>query len=98
MYSIDLEKTFDRVQHNKMLQIVESIEEIDDKNIRRIANLYRYQLSNVRVRNQISDKIKIKRGIRQECILSPFFFNLYFEQICKIAFDGDHKQVGGCTK
>lgn len=78
--AIDFEKAFDRVHHNKMLEILKA-SGIDDKDIRIIGNLYWHQRAAVKIEEHFTDDIEIKRGVRQGCILSPLLFNLYSEEI-----------------
>lgn len=84
--AIDFEKAFDKVRHGKMLQLLKK-SGIDDKDIRVIANLYWGQTACVRVGNQLSEEIEIKRGVRQGCVLSPMLFNLYSEEILNEVLD-----------
>ena len=46
-----------------------------------VRNLYVGQEATVRTRCGIMDWFKIGKGIRQDCIISPCFFNLYAEYI-----------------
>ena len=46
-------------------------------------NLYWKQTAAVKVEDQLSDWIKIKRGVRQGCVLSPDLFSLYSEIILR---------------
>ncbi len=84
---IDYEKAFDRVQHQKMLEILQRIG-LDSRDVRLIANLYWNQSASVRVENELSDEVQIQRGVRQGCVLSPLLFNLYSEMILSEALDG----------
>lgn len=79
---IDFEKAFDKVKHQKMLDILKNTG-LDDKDIRIIANLYWKQKANVRIEECHSDEIEICRGLRQGCILSPLLFNIYSEELFK---------------
>ena len=84
---IDFEKAFDRVQHSKMIEVLQRIG-LDDKDIRFIANLYWNQRATIRIDGQLSEEICIRRGVRQGCILSPLLFNAYAEMIFSEAIEG----------
>uniref|UniRef100_A0A8D8L8K4 Craniofacial development protein 2 n=1 Tax=Cacopsylla melanoneura TaxID=428564 RepID=A0A8D8L8K4_9HEMI len=77
---IDFEKAFDRIKHDKLIEILEDIG-IDDKDVRIIRNLYWQQSARVRIEGNCTDPVNIKRGTRQGCVLSPQFFNIYSEYI-----------------
>uniref|UniRef100_A0A8D8LPD3 Craniofacial development protein 2 n=1 Tax=Cacopsylla melanoneura TaxID=428564 RepID=A0A8D8LPD3_9HEMI len=81
---IDYEKAFDRVKHEKLIEILKS-KKIHDWDIRLIANLYWKQIANIKVESDLSSGVVIKRGVRQGCILSPLLFNMYSETIFKEA-------------
>ena len=53
----------------------------DGKYIKIIRNLYWDQTASVRIINELSDEIRIQRGVRQGCVASPTLFNLYMEII-----------------
>ena len=77
---IDYAKAFDRCQHHKMISALQKLG-IDDKDIRLITNLYWNQSAQVKVEDQLTDQVKIMRGVRQGCVLSPILFNIYSEEI-----------------
>lgn len=77
---IDYAKAFDRCQHEKMISALQRIG-IDDRDIRIITNLYWNQSAQVRIGDQMSDQVEIRRGVRQGCVLSPTLFNIYSEEI-----------------
>lgn len=80
MCFIDFEKAFDRVQHQKLIEILKQ-KNIDGRDIRLIANLYWSQKAKIKIEDQTSDEMEIKRGVRQGCVLSPLLFNVYSEAI-----------------
>lgn len=66
---------------------------IDTRDTRIIINLYWNQKAVVRIENETTEEIEIKRGVRQGCILSPLLFNLYSEAIFKEALSEDPKGI-----
>ena len=46
-----------------------------------LRNLYADQEATVRTGHGITDQFQIKKGVCQGCILSPYLFNLYAENI-----------------
>ena len=50
-----------------------------------LRNLYADQEATVRTGHGTTDWFQIGKGVRQGCILSPFFFNLYAEHIMRNA-------------
>lgn len=77
---IDYQKAFDKVQHNKMIEVLRTTG-IDEKDLRIIINLYWHQTASIRVEGDYSEDISIRRGVRQGCVLSPTLFNLYSEYV-----------------
>ena len=92
---IDYTKAFDRVNHEKLIQIMQKAN-IPKHEIRLIVNLYWEQTAVIRTNNGMSNKVKIRRGIRQGCILSPILFNLYSEFLIREAIEEEKGiQVNG---
>jgi len=86
MLFVDYEKAFDRVEHPKLMQLLRNLD-IYQKDIRCIENLYWYQTPQIRLNNELSDDIEIRRGVRQGCVLSPLLFNLYSEGLFREALE-----------
>ena len=81
MASVDLEKSFDNVNWNKMFEILRTIGlRFRDRGI--IYNLYKDQVAIIRVEDQ-ERQASIKKGVRQGCSLSPLLFNMYVEEAMK---------------
>ena len=57
-----------------------------------LRNLYAGQEATVRIGYRTMDSFKIRKGVRQGCILSPCLFNLYAEYIMENARQ-DESQV-----
>lgn len=91
---IDYTKAFDRVKHGDLMKQLENIE-IDGKDIRIIQNLYWEQKAAMRVDDEMSSFQKIKRGVRQGCVLSPDLFSLYSEEIMRNLDGKPGIKVGG---
>ena len=91
---IDYTKAFDRVNHTKMIECL-SVIGVDDKDLQIITKLYWEQTAVVRTDNVISKEFKIKKGVRQGCVLSPTLFNLYTEKIFREMGDMKGVIIGG---
>ena len=77
---IDYSEAFDTVNHEKLIECLKTTD-IDQSDIALIANLYWEQDTKIRIGNDMSESPKIKRGVRQGCVLSPSLYNLYTEHI-----------------
>jgi hypothetical protein len=69
---------------------------IDWRERRLISNLYMAQSVKVRLNRGKTRSVKIGRGVRQGCCLSPILFNLYSKYLTKEALKelGDFKIDG----
>ena len=77
---IDYAKAFDRVDHNKLWEILQEMG-IPDHLTCLLRNLYTAQEATVRIEHRTTDWFQIRKGVRQGSILSPCLFNLYAEYI-----------------
>ena len=68
------------MDHNKLWKILKEIG-ISEHLTCLLRNLYAGQETTVRTRHGTADWFKIGKGVRQGCILSLCFFNLYAEYI-----------------
>jgi len=92
---IDWQKAFDRVKWTKLMQILKEIG-IHCCERRFISNLYMAQSVKVRLNRGKTRSVKIGRGVRQGCCLSPILFNLYSEYLTKKALEGSEDfKIGG---
>jgi len=85
---IDRQKAFDRVNWTKLMQILKETG-IDWHERRLISNLYVAQSVKVRLNRGETRSVKIGRGVRQGCCLSPILFNLQ-----RMPYQGSFGRVG----
>ena len=98
MCFIDYSKAFDTVQHQKLWTTLISMG-FPKHVIELLRTLYDHQESTVRTACGDTDWFDIEQGVRQGCILSPYLFNAYAENIMRLAledYDGGIS-VGGRT-
>ena len=81
---IDYNKAFDCVDHDKLWKILREMG-IPDHLPCLLRNLYEGQEATVKTLYGITDWFKIKKGVRQHCLLSPCLFNLYTNHILRNA-------------
>ena len=83
-------KAFDNVKHGKLIQIMKQVG-IPKSETQNITNLYFRQVARVQCNAGLTPEFKIRKGVRQGCILSPILFNLYSEMLIKEAVDEEHR-------
>ena len=91
---IDYSKAFDTVNHKKLIECLKTTD-IDLSDIALVANFYWEQDTKIRIGNHMSESLKIKRGVRQGCVLSPSLSNLYTENIFRQIDELPGVKIGG---
>ena len=84
---IDYRKAFDRVWQETLWAVMKK-HNIDHKLVDMIMALYDDTKSTVQVDNTLTDWFKSTVGVRQGCLLSPYLFNIFLEQIMSEALEG----------
>ena len=79
LWFIDFTKAFDRVEHKMLIDVLKK-KGVKQAEIRLICDIYNKQRAFMRNDSERENEIKIKRGVRQGCILSPILFNIYAEE------------------
>ncbi|KAI5752456.1 hypothetical protein M8J77_017138 [Diaphorina citri] len=75
---VDLQKAFDNVDWNLMMQILKDIG-VKFTDRRLIFNLYKGQKAYIEIGTE-SETASIRKGVRQGCQISPYLFNIYIEK------------------
>ena len=88
IYLIDYAKAFDCVDHNKLWKILQEMG-IPDHLTCLLRNLYAGQEATVRTGHGTTDWFQIGKGVWQGCILSPWLYNLYAEDLMRNAGLGE---------
>ena len=62
-----------------------------------LAKRYKTQLAKVKVAGTLSEWFRVKKGVRQGCVLSPYLFNILAEMVMRETLGGfqDGLQIGG---
>ena len=81
---IEYTKAFDYMDHEKLWKAFKEME-MPTHLIVLIKNLYSNQQETVKTEHRKTNWFNIDKGVRQECILSPFLFNFYAEYIMRKA-------------
>ena len=92
---LEIDLSFDRVDH---IKLIESLKETEmcAKKIRLIRNIYWSQKAFVETNNDNSKKpISTTSGVRQGCVLSPLLFNWYTERIFRKVREKSGVSIGG---
>lgn len=79
---IDYTKAFDTIKHERMIELLQKLN-VDGKDLQVIKNLYWKQTAAIRHENELGGTVKIRRGVRQGCVMSPDLFSLYSEHIMR---------------
>ena len=82
------------MKHKELFRLLYSIG-INSHDIRLVENLYWNQKACVKIDNETSDFFDIKKGVRQGCVLSPDFFNLYSDIIFRELEQCNGIKIGG---
>jgi hypothetical protein len=84
---IDWQKGFDHVKWTKLMEILKKTG-TDWCERRLISKLYMDQSVKVRLDQGVTKSVKIGRGVRQGCCLSPLLFNVYIVYVTQEALEG----------
>jgi hypothetical protein len=81
---VDLRKAYDSVDREALWNVL-SWYGVDDHLLKMIQLLYYNLKATIRVGGERSDKIDLKSGVKQGCVLSPLLFNIYLDFVMRQA-------------
>lgn len=82
MLFADLKMAFDKVDRETLWKTLKR-KGIKTKAVSRIEKIYEETVMAVRTRQGYTDSFKIKKGVRQGCVMSPLLFNMYITDLNK---------------
>ena len=82
MEFLGLEKAYDRINRESLGQVLRMYD-VGGKRLNGIKTMYVNSIVWVRVKKDESEYFRIKGGVRQGCIMSPWLFNVYMNAVIK---------------
>ena len=82
------------MQHKHLFRLLEGLD-VNGNDLELTKNLYWEQEANIKIGNHASDWVKIEKGVRQGCLVSPELFSLYTESIINIITHMEGIKIGG---
>ena len=79
---MDLEKAYDRIDREAMWHVL-SIYGINGKLLKAVQSFYERSEACVRVCREEGDWFRVRVGLRQGCVMSPWLFNLFMDGVMK---------------
>ena len=79
---MDLEKAYDRVNRESLFRVL-SVKGVKDCLLEAVKAFYKNSRAGVRVGRKMGDLFEVKGGLRQGCVMSPWLFNLYMDEVVK---------------
>ncbi|KAJ4446303.1 hypothetical protein ANN_12998 [Periplaneta americana] len=79
MTFIDLEKAYDSVPRQLLWTAMRNMN-IHDKWINIVRKMYSNTKAKIKIQNKLTEEIRLNKGLKQGCRLSPVLFNIYIDQ------------------
>jgi hypothetical protein len=79
---LDVEKAFDKIQHQFMIKVLER-SEIQGPYLNMIKAIYSKPVASIKVNGENLEAIPLKSGTRQGCPLSPYLFTIVLEVLAR---------------
>ena len=77
---MDLRKAFDSVWHNGLLNNLPKAN-VTGKTYHVIKSMYGNTTCSVKINGSVTGAFQYNKGVRQVCVLSPFLFNLFINEL-----------------
>ena len=87
----DCEQAFDSVERRALAKVL-SLYDVPDKYIKVASAMYEDSIAAVKVGNEVSSWFRIKSGVKQGCVLSPFLWIIVLDFVLRSTGKamGDH--------
>ena len=79
---MDLEKSDDKVSREKLWKVLHECG-VDGYLIRSMGSLYDGNRACVRLGSRVRKYFELGKGLRQGCVMSPWFFNRFFDRVIR---------------
>ena len=79
---MDLEKAYDTVDRHGMWQLL-IVYVVGGKLLKAVQSFYVDSRACVRVGNDVSEWFPVNEGLRQDCVMSPWLFNVYMDDVVR---------------
>ena len=79
---IDYEQAFDSIDRTALAKVL-SLHGIPDKYIKVIGSIFENNVAAVKVGNEVSSWFRIKSGVKQGCVLSPFIWIILMDFVLR---------------
>lgn len=79
---VDLKAAFDSIDRKTLWKVLEE-KDLGGRMIRRIRRMYEDTRVVVRIEEGIKSPFRMRKGVRQGCVMSPLLFNLYIADLDK---------------
>jgi len=83
MCFVNFKKAFDSIASDNLWVTMMNME----YPLHLLAKLYRKQLAKVKVEGTLSEWFRVKKGVRQGCVLFPYLFNILAEMVMRETVD-----------
>ena len=79
---MDLEKAYDTIDRHRMWQMLRGYG-VRGKLLKAVQSFYVDSRAYVRVGNDVSEWFPVNVGLRQDCVMSPWLFNVYMDGLVR---------------
>ena len=79
---MDLEKAYDRVDRENLFSVLYK-RGVRGGLLNAVKAFYKNSMAGVRMGHKVGDLFEVKGGLRQGCVMSPWLFNLYLDDVIK---------------
>ena len=79
---MDLEKAYDRVDSDTLRQVLR-LYIFGSKLLKAVLSFYVDSKACVSIGDEVSECLSVNIGVRQDCVMSPWLFNLYMDGVVR---------------